>query len=362
MNHPRGIVNDEEENLLKQVYYDVGNPASYGGVSRLVKISNIPRKKVNAWLKSQRTYTTHHPVRKRYPTRKYVTRGLDHQWQADLVEMRPYAKQNLGYHYLLTVIDMFSRYAWARPLKRKTPEEVMRAFSEIFEKDGRQPRYLQTDEGTEFENRKVRAFLQSRGIEQFSVKSQFKAAMVERLNRTLKTKMWRVFTHRGNYQWLDILDDLVKAYNHSQHRTIGCKPSEVNKSNEVKLWLHQYGKVKKAKRKSKFQVGERVRISKVKGLFEKGYLPNWSEEIFTVASINRKYHPMTYQLKDFRGEIIEGSFYDYELQAVDDSDQLYTVERIIRTRGKGKHKQYLVKWLGYDETSWINQSDFQQLT
>ena len=107
------------------------------------------------------------------PNTLYVTRGLNHQWQADLVEMRPYPIVNQDYHYLFTVIDMFSRYVMVRPLKQKTPAEVIRAFQSIFrdEKERGKPRYLQTDEGLEFESRQVRAYLHSEGIEQFSVES-----------------------------------------------------------------------------------------------------------------------------------------------------------------------------------------------
>jgi hypothetical protein len=349
---------------LESVYFDPGNPAGYGGVQKLAKQSRLSPQEIKKWLKSQRTYTTHKPARKRYPTRRYVTRGLDSQWQADLVEMRPYADENQGNHYLLTVIDMFSRYAWAVPLQRKTPEEIIRAFSIIFQQDGRQPKYLQTDEGTEFENKKVRAFLTQRGIEQFSVKSQFKAAMVERFNRTLKTKMWRIFTHRGNYRWTDILPQLLEGYNSSIHRSIGRAPKDVTKEIEVNVWTEQYGNLKKPKAtaKTKFQLEERVRVSKSKGLFEKGYKPNWSEEIFTINAINRKYRPIVYQLRDHRNRIIQGSFYEHELQSVDDTNQVYTIEKVLRTKGQGKNKQYLVKWLGYDETSWIKDSDFRQLT
>ena len=357
-------MNKEEE--LERVYFDAGHPAGYGSVNSLVKETGIPRKKVVAWLRKQRTYTTHKAARVRFPTRSYVTRGLNHQWQADLVEMRPYARVNQGYHYLLTVIDMFSRYAMVRPLKQKTPAEVIRAFQSIFrdEKERGKPRYLQTDEGLEFESRQVRAYLHSEGIEQFSVKSQFKAALIERFNRTLKSKMWRAFTHRGNYRWMDILQPMVDAYNRSHHRTLGRRPIDVNKHNETRVWLHLYGKLKKpsVRKKATFQVGQRVRISKAKGLFEKGYKPNWSEEIFSVHSINRKYEPITYRLSDSWGEVIEGSFYAYELQRVDDSGQVYTIEKVLRTRGRGPNKEYLVKWLGYNETGWVKDSDFQRLT
>lgn len=353
---------EADRERLKAIYFDVGNPASFGGVKRLQQESRLPLKDVKAWLRSQRTYTTHKSARKHYPTRQYVTRGIDHQWQSDLVDMIKYSRMNQGYNYLLTAIDMFSRYAWAIPLKRKTPSEIIRAFQIIFNKDHRQPNYLQTDQGTEFENVKVRAFLTKKGIEQFSVKSQFKAALVERFNRTLKERMWRAFTHHGNYRWTTIIDELVKGYNHSKHRILGCRPVDVTKNNEVNIWNHLYGKLKKPSRKAKFQLGDRVRLSKAKGIFEKGYTANWSEEIFTVHAINRKYNPIVYKVRDSKDEVIQGSFYEYELQLVDDSDKVYTIERVLQTRGTGVHKQYLVKWLGYNETSWIKAKDFRSLT
>ena len=166
---------------------------------------------------------------------------------------------------------------------------------------------------------------------------------------------------------MDILQPLVDSYNRSHHRILGRKPIEVTKANETRVWLHLYGsKVKKpsgARKKAAFKVGDRVRISKAKGLFEKGYKPNWSEEIFSVHSVNRKYLPLTYRVSDSQGEVIEGSFYAYELQRVDDSDQVYTIERVLRTRrGQGAGKEYLVKWLGYNETSWVKESDFRRLT
>ena len=105
--------------------------------------------------------------------------------------MQPWAAQNRQYHYILTAEDLLSRYAFARPLCRKTPECVIQALQSIFAAEGRKPRLLQTDQCREFENRRVRAFLQQEGIEQFSVKSTFKAALVERFTRTLEERMWR---------------------------------------------------------------------------------------------------------------------------------------------------------------------------
>ena len=178
--------------------------------------------------------------------------------------------------------------------------------------------------------------------------------MVERFNRTLKTKMLRVFTRRGTYKWLDILPDLIYSYNHTRHSGIGKSPDSVTKDNQAELQRKQYLKTPDHI-KYKLKVGDHVRISKVKGIFAKGYEPNWSEEVFTIVARNKTTPPM-YKLQDYQGEEIRGSFYEPELQVVPKPEK-YRVEKVVRTRTrKDGSKQYLVRWLGYPESadSWVN--------
>ena len=151
---------------MNEIYYDAENVGSYGGVDRLQRAANASKAATKTWLKVQRTYTLHKPVRKRFSTRPYKTAGIDQQWQADIVEMIPYAEVNNGYRYLLTVIDIFSRYAWAVPLLNKTGREVTAAFRGIFAQ-GRVCRRLKTDQGREFENRH---FLNMQNVRFFTVK------------------------------------------------------------------------------------------------------------------------------------------------------------------------------------------------
>ena len=122
---------DEE---LTTLYFDPRQPAAFGGVDRLRKAASHKTSKIQEWLSGQRVYTLHRAVRKRYNTRRYKVAGPHQLWQADLVEMIPYANENDEYRYLLTVIDVFSRYAWARPLKSKTGVSVAAAFQEFFNK------------------------------------------------------------------------------------------------------------------------------------------------------------------------------------------------------------------------------------
>ena len=346
---------EKEQEILQRHYYDAQSIGSYGGVKRLINVTKVQPKNTKKWLSSQLTYSLHKPARRRFPRRKYVTRGLDFQHQADLVEMQPWARENSGYRYLITVIDVFSRYAWAKPLRRKTAEDTARVLMDIYNTSGRIPQLLQTDAGKEFENKPVRDYLTTIGVEQFSLASPMKAALVERFNRTLKERMWRIFTKQGSYKWLDILPKVVHSYNHTPHRSLnGRSPAEVNKSNESNVWLQQYGKKQKRKRKPKFAVGDRVRISKAKSIFEKGYLPNWTEEEFFVKSVDTKYSPVMYELHDHNNEVIRGRFYEPELQHVINKENTYRIERVIRTRGQGSEKEALVKWKGYKDPEWIS--------
>lgn len=348
---------------LAEVYYNVENPASFSRPEVLARAAGVSKKEAQKWLASQPAYTLHKNARKRYRTRRYVVNNIDSQWQCDLADMQQLARYNNGYKYILTVIDILSRFAWARPLKSKQGREVADAFVNILE-EGRIPKRIQSDQGKEFENGNVQNVMQAHDIELFSVKSAYKAAMVERFNRTLKTKIWRFFTAKNTYRWVGELSNFVHAYNNSIHRSIKMKPSDVTAENAMDVWLQQYGNLHRGiEDDAKFEVGDRVKISKVKGVFEKGYLSNWTEEEFFVDAINMKYQPITYQLIDYHGSRIEGSFYHYELQKVKRDDAVYLVERILGRRRDGNKNWYLVKWMGYPRSfnSWVSEDDLQQV-
>lgn len=336
---------------MESVYYDPKNAASLGGKRRLQKaIKGDP----SEWLASQRAYTLHKPARKRFATRRTRTTHFASQYQADLNDMIAYSSVNKGFRYILTVIDVFSRRACALPLKSKTGEEMVQAFDKIFHTSLPPPHLLQTDEGKEFENKTFQSFLKQNKVRHFSVKSPYKASLVERYNRTLKTRMFRYFTHKGNYKWVDVLPDLVKSYNEGPHRSLPnhLTPMEASQpQHHYHVWLHQERLEQEEDLTEKFKVGDEVRISKAKGTFEKGYLANWSEEVFTVSGVDKRHAPVMYTIKDSIGEEIKGKFYALELQKVSNPEGLYAIEKVIR-RGKGG--RYLVKFLGYPGEHWVN--------
>ena len=301
----------------------------------------------------------HKPARRNYPRRFVTIKGLNDLFQADLVEMIPYSEVNDGYKYLLTVINAFSKRAWAYPLKTKTGNEVASALRKVFEELDVAPKFLQADSGTEFFNSNVARVLREFGIHLYSSFSTLKASIIERFNRTLKTWMWKRFSLRGSYKWVDILNSLITEYNNKVHRTIGVAPVNVNNKNEKKI-LARLREAQKSnlppRRKKKFKVGQPVRISKFKHIFEKGYTPNWTTEVFIVDEV-KKTRPTTYMLRDLEGEVIRGGFYGEELLKTKYKDT-YLVEKVLKKKGN----QVYVKWLGFDNNhnQWINAEDVEQ--
>lgn len=317
-----------------------------------MKSSGLSVKKVSAWLSKQPTYTLHRPLKRKFPRRKYVTRAIDDNWQMDLCEMPKFDADNDGYHYILTIIDVFSRFAFARALKTKTGIEVSAALKDVFTISKRQPHHIQVDGGTEFFNQHVLNLLKIYNIQLYSVYSEIKCGIIERFNRSLKDRMYRYFTYTGSYRWIDVLPDLIKAYNNSQHSSIKLAPADVNKENETDVWLEQYKDLKPAT-KTKFKIGDTVRISKAKKTFNRGFTKNWTFEEFIINAVDTKFQPAVYELRDGNNEIVRGRFYEQELQKVDNAEQIYIIEKVIKTKGKDGHKQALVKWQGYDKPTWI---------
>ena len=344
-------LSNKKRDLLNKLYYDP--KIGYSGINDLVRKSGLKQKEVKEFLDTVDTYTLHKPIRKKFETRRVYVKGIDDQFQADLVEMREFSKENDGYNYLLTVIDCFSKYSWAIPIRNKTAEEIIKSFDNIFKE--RKPLKLQTDKGKEFINKKFQSFLKEHNVKWFSTDSEFKASIVERFNRTLKTKMWKYFTQVGTRKWIDIVDDLVYNYNHTYHTSIKMTPIEGSeKENETQVYKNLYAKEVKTNKVNKFKVGDKVRISKYKSVFEKGYLPNWTTELFNVSKV-LKTNPVTYKIKDFNDDEVTGIFYEQELVKFDKQDQDFEVEKILKTRTRNKKKEYFVKWKGYpiSMSSWI---------
>ena len=293
----------------------------------------------------------HKPKRKNYTRRKIIVNHIDEIFAADLVEMQKFAKLNKGYRYLLTCIDIFSKFAWVIPLKDKKGITIKNALEKIFNE--RKPKFLWTDKGKEFYNKQVQDLLNENNIKLYSTNnSEIKSAVIERFNRTFKNMMYRKFTENNNTIFYNILDELVNNYNNKYHSTIKMTPIEGSKKIIEKKIKNIYN-FEKTKKLGKFKIGDKVRISLEKNIFEKGYDTNWTQEIFVIYNIKYSNVPY-YYLKDLNNEKLQGTFYEQELQKTK-QDDLYTIEKILKTN---KNKVY-VKFKGYsnDFNQWVNKSD-----
>ncbi|KAF4526819.1 hypothetical protein B566_EDAN015148 [Ephemera danica] len=232
-------------------YYDARNPESFSGARRLIekgRDTGISRNTIVDWLRSQETYTRHKPVIRKFKRRFYYASRDKELWQCDLCDLRSLNRENNGYNYLLTCIDIFSKFASVRPLKDKKPASVVKALRDIFKTT--KPEKINTDKGSEFTTKTVQNFLHENDVKFYTTQDPtVKAAVVERFNRSLKERMWRYFTYKQTHKYIDRLNDFVSSFNNAYHKSIRMKPVQVKESNLYEVWTNLYGDKKLVDRK-----------------------------------------------------------------------------------------------------------------
>lgn len=307
--------------ILKSIYTNIDNPASFSSPTILWKSGKkkLPKLKfgdVIKFLETSDVYTLHRSVRRKFPTRKTISRGLFHMYQCDLIDVSRLKSRNNNVCFLLVVICVFSRKLAIEPLRSKSAKHVHAGFEKIFRKM-RKPMFLGSDSGTEFVNKLMQDYFKSKNIKHFTISSDTKASVAERVNRTVMSKMYKYFTHTKDLHYLNVLQRIVTSYNNTPHRSLPrLTPNEITKKNEKYVWEFQYGDyIRHNHPKFKFSIGDKVRISSLSRVFKKGYLPTMSTEIFTISdTIASK--PPTYKLSDLNQVPISGIFYHNELQKV----------------------------------------------
>lgn len=311
------------ENILFQVYYDHNSPGAYSSADRLYNFVkqnyaiDLTRKEVDNWLQKQRTFTVHRSRRIHFKRNHYNITNIDDLWEMDLMDMQKFSRNNKGNRYIIAVIDCFSRFAWCVPIKRKIPSEIIRAFDIIFSTTSRRPVKIQSDKGREFVNRAVKNYFTEKEIEFFTTRDPAtKAAICERFIRTMKSIIYKFFTHTESTKYIEALDGLTFIYNNRVHSSIGIHPANVKETNVLSVWNYMQKKREKSiKKKPKFDVGDFVRIANPKVTFEKGYKPKWSDEIFSIERVLRR-TPVVYNIRDSDGTTINANFYEEELQKI----------------------------------------------
>ena len=329
-------------------YYKSPNvPASYTGIDKISRTSKRKRNKVAQELNHIETYSLHKPLKRRFKRSRVIVGGQQNQYDADLFQLTSYNKWNEGYSFILIVIDVFSRYLMVAKLKSKQGLEVSKALKKILEK---RPVYnLRTDMGTEFVNKHVSKVLQTKSIKHILARNtEVKANYAERVIRTISNKLFRYFSQKNTYIWIDVIQDIVNSYNATYHRSIGMAPNDVTKEKEAELWKKLYMDTASAPKDYKLNEGDVVRMSVLKGNFQKERNEQWTRELFIIISKYRRSGIPLYKVKDWAGDEISGSFYSEELQLVHvDETTEYKIEKILKTRVRKGKKELLVSWLGW---------------
>ena len=311
-----------KEELLNHLYYSFESPAAFSSLRNLYKLSksynpNISFKFVEKWLTKQQAYVYHKRKRKQFPRRKTITSGINDLHQMDLMDVSKLAYHNSGVRYLLVIIDCFSRFAQVRPLKRKFGTNIADALENLYKYDKRIPNMAQFDRGTEFYNVSVKSVFRRYNVRWYSTDSKLKASLIERFIRSLRELIAKALYKQENQKkYIDILPKLIKIYNNRKHRSIGMTPAEVNSNNEEQLWKKQYGnEFPNIASNFKFEIGQKVKIARIKSLFEKEWTRTWSDEDYYII-FRRSTKPVTYKLTDEKHNLVSGSYYEPELQAV----------------------------------------------
>ena len=267
------------DDLLSKIYRYKESPTAYSSA-------------LKNFIDSTYSLSVHKKIKRKFRRRPFIVYQPGEAIQADLVfyTAPDVYRANSFYKYILVVIDMFSRKAYAEPLKTKNSIEVAGALDKIIGKMPYVPRRLMVDAGTEFSG-------SSNGIYNTVVRkykiviyvltdSMTKAAIVERFNRALRERIARYMTDHNTKRWIDVLPEIIASYNNTEHSSLGMPPNLVSFRNAKEVFAKLYPN-HALKVKCHYKVGWKCRIPRKKSILEKGYTPNWSDEIFTISKIEQ---------------------------------------------------------------------------
>jgi hypothetical protein len=367
----------EKEHLkvLEEIYFDPKKPGSFSSAQTLLNETNklllangkpkVPYKTVVRFLRGNETHTLHKEVQNQnYVTNPVKILSVYNAAEADLLSFVDLAEYNEGVKYVLTVMDLRSRYLWFKFQKGKTMEETTENFEKILKEiSPNKFQVVRTDRGGEF-GETFSKMLKAKKIKYFQQYSgKVKVPLMDRLHRTLGAKIAKIHHFQNTRDILKIFPQVVESYNNTVHKSLdGKTPKEVL---DLKLGPAPKKPVLKIPEKRKFKIGDHVRLLDVKRGFVHAYRGRYTYEVFKVCKIVEKPgFRIQYYLESLSGEPILGSVYADEIQLIDyKPSELTRIEKVVG-RKKIKNKEYLqVKWVGFpkSENSWIEASAVEDI-
>jgi hypothetical protein len=365
------VIMADWEKYLESIYFDVKHPGSFSGPEKLYKVAKsegkfaITMRKIRRFLQDKESYSLTRGARRKFPRSRVIVEVFDIFWDVDLMDMVDVPDKNDGYKYVLLAIDVFSRFVRCQALKNKTGGEVVKALKRVFA-DKRVPKVMRTDKGGEFNNKEVSKYLDTANVHRFSTQNETKANYAERAIKTIKHKIFRYALKKRSYRYVDVLADIVNSYNDTIHQSLGRTPRSIDKTSEGESRLEQYllrtkkGNKRRRPKKYKYDIGQTVRVSHVRNVFDREYSQKWTGELFKIVERFERDGIPVYKIKDWAGDEVIGTFYESELQDVNvDDDTEYHIDKVLKKRGRGGRREVLVRWLHWPEKydSWIPERD-----
>jgi hypothetical protein len=348
---------------IQELYSD---PAlGLSGIKTFSKRIDKPVKEVKDNLLATETYTLNAPTQRPKTYEQVYSYEPNDIWGIDLCDVSRDSEFNDNVKFLIIVVDIFSSYSWLEPIINKSSAVVLQGFKNILARAKTKPSKLWSDLGSEFYNKGFEEFLEKQHIRLYSTSSGIKCANAERKIRSLRNLMGHLVDVKGNHKYLPELQKLCVNLNTTPNRLRGnLSPKEAyDPKNRDFVYNKLYSKTEQQLYKpAKFQVNDSVRITQERNTFAKESThEKLSSEIFTVCDVLPTL-TTTYKIKDDNNEIIKGKFYENELFKVIRPEK-YRIEKIVETKGRGKNKKFLVKWVGYDDNynEWKTASEIEDI-
>ena len=365
------------DRYLTKIYYNPSHPAAFGKNSKLFNAAkedgkDISHYQIKNWLRKQETHTLFKEPRDKIKRPRVVVPRKYYQFDVDTAHLVKYKKSNDDYSYILICIDIFTRYTWTVALKRLTGKEMVSALEQVFAEA--KPKVFRSDGGSENTNKVVKKYLEDEGVKRVITRNETKANYAERVIKTLKTKLTKYMYHKQTHRWIDVLPLVTKSYNSSYHSAIQQTPLQALDANNIDLWNIQYAPKKRKMKMTgdrappqksifKLQVGDVVRLSRMKHAFTRAYDERWTHELFIITDMSSQQAIPQYTLKAWNNDPIDGLFYEEELEKVFvDNKTKYKIAKRVPKKTNGI-EGYNVKWYGWGPQydTWIPKSSITNI-
>lgn len=363
-------------------YVTPGHPIAFGSPGAVFRHYEgaLPLSVIGRILETIDAYTRHREVKRPSVFNPFYSYQRRTDYQADLIDIAALKRANSYYAYLLVVIDVFTRKLWVMPLKTKSAASVTSALrhwlQEQVEEGGIRERRLYTDRGKEFVAKSVGDLLQEYKFHHTtSQRGLYKAAIAERVNKTLQTKIYKYLSHTGRTRYVDVLPDLIDGYNNSKHSTLEHEltPEEADRVGNEDRVREIHGnryhavmkKMERVRKERKFKKGQLVRVTLAKGRKVgpegRAYTPFFSDELFVVVACLRRMPVPKYKLRSMLTlDAVPGSFYANELTR--QARRMFKVDKVLGSKVENGQTFKLVRLRGLHPgfDSWVREEDIDR--